>query len=227
MIKFKFHLFDLFFVGEPISELNTSVGKFLESNSPNISYNAINAIRLLQVASNGIDLEDIHFPITETATVQDVLNLYEKKLVRVVKMKNGLIDSIVSPTVKLVDLDSSQFEYRLDHYQRSSFNCTDPFFVCIRFVKNSPKIRLKIPMLVEINNRDSESVFHSRVVEAMGIGVQLFNQQRKFDIECDWVLHENGNRIFVKPQNSNKIPVVLINMNEPKKRSSYNFEYKS
>lgn len=211
---------------------------FLKQNPEAILYEEDDPkyIRMQRISSDGKEIDIVTIPITKTHTIGDILPIFNVQHHRVVQLKDGIIRSIILPETKLCDLDCNKFQYRLDAKQIHRFPGDDPFPVCIRFVKQSPKERLSIPLLIDIPNKSS--IYGLKLILFTILGMHDMNALNKFDLEIvgDWckrVPGENPNEVdilLIRPDDPTVIPVILLNMNvnqtRKKNRLSYSYDIK-
>lgn len=181
-------------------------------------------LSMQRISKTGREIEIVIVPINDTKTIGDVCSEYGN--CRVVQLKNGIIRSIVRPDVKLFNLVGDRFKYRIDTIDTFLENVVeknaDAFHVCIRFVKQSPEYRWKIPMLIKVRNGMSVLLLGNIVCKALATGEKDLNMAKNFEFESDCIRTcPNANvPVLVKPDNPETIPVILLNMGVAK---SYNY----
>lgn len=212
------------------------MSKFRKSNSLNIEYETEDDrhLELQRVSRKGLEVCKFFYPISNSTTIEEICEKSAASSSRILKMKDGAIFGIVAPEVKAIDLLTDEFEYRLDECGKIWDAKKDPFFICVRFVKNCPKERLNIPLLVEADHGDSLWGLGLRVIQQMG--ATDMNILNDLEFEGDCIVHDpNGSAtpaqssLIVKPKDPQTIPVILLNMNckdknRKKFRSSYAYD---
>lgn len=106
-----------------------------------------------QVDKNGISYGVRVFDIDATTTIGDICAMYDSKNTQVVKIKNGRILGVVASNTTVAALIDDGYSYRLDEYKSSDCHPgDDKFYVCVKFIGNSPAERKQTPLLIKIQN---------------------------------------------------------------------------
>lgn len=190
---------------------NTTVPAFLKSNGSNISFNATNKmeLRLQHIDAKGLRKNVLHFDIDEKTTVKDICKTH-KSAAKVVKMKDGVMHSIVPPETKAVDLVSKSFEYRLIEWTPSPMIPeNEQFWVCVRFVGEWPQGR-DHPILLAVKNGDSLNALDCRLKYQLRTKIEFGTDYNLIlpgeNMQTD--AEDTNQRIILKPDSPETILLV-------------------
>lgn len=206
------------FAGEEISAdlWDTTVREYLETRKCSITYDT-DELRLEHFDANGFEMSPCHFKVEKRTTIEEIckgvkLQSHHNQA-KIVRMKDGIIDSIVSPKTKAVTLMcDDKFEYRLVECKLDAISPDDEtFYICVQFAGKWPKQRH--PILINVTAGDS--------IATIGMKLCLTISENMERVEID-VLSSDitrrgvSNDILVKPKGST-IPVVIAKFNAVKK----------
>lgn len=201
----------------------------MDNNSLNIEYEEMDGthLRFQRTNGRGIITECVDLPVNESITIGDICGMCENTVL-FLRLKDGVIRSIVSPDTRAIDLVNDEFQYRIDQYLPALQIGLDLFFVCIRFVKDCPPQRLRTPLLVEVENGASRQTLSLRVCHALN---DYLNIRPNFDFilaeDCVERTADGKNVRLVKPNDPEIIPLIELNMNydnsKRKNRQSYSY----
>lgn len=224
--------------GNEITEdlLDISVSEFLENNAPKINYaeSDYSRMRMQRTDKHGKLIDWQYFDIDKSTTVQDLLNKESSNgKHRVLKVKDGIIHSIVAPEIRLITLIGDNFKYRLDQYEDDFclHNREETFYVCVSFVGKIPKDHDGVPILVEMAKYTSLRLLGIRVLKYLG-KVQIDREKVEnfqYTVNDDMIIPSPDGLMsdakLLQPEDPSIIPVVKLNMNEENKnkRHSYSF----
>lgn len=191
------------------------------NHSSKITYKTVdkNLFKLQCVSEAGKELNVHQFPINESTTISDIckMNCPNQIGQRIVRIKDGIIVSIMKADTKVIDLINDGFVYRLDQYMPGlMMEESDTFFVCTRFESRSENQKLN-PILVEVANGDTLNALAMRLTYILHLSMDKLNDI-KFDVNDDWIArpcgapNTNTGIILVKPQFSETIPVILVHL---------------
>lgn len=174
------------------------------------------------VNARGMQCGVISTAFNESTTIGDICAQYEPKWTRVLRMKDGLIRSIVPPNTKVVKLIEDGYGYRLDRPKSASH--PKEFHICVKFIGDSPADQLRTPLLINVRNGDTLNAISLKVLGIVGNTKDLMRAMEQFEFFID------GKPLpkyytFNQPNNTNFIQVVSLNMNQKKKNSCNFLQY--
>ena len=188
--------------------MNTTIAKFLATNSPKIAYKTLNKqeIRLQCIKPEGTENGMLTFAIDENTTVgqlceQNVSKGIQQKITKIV---NGNIVGIIAPETRAVDLTNDGHHYRINQFFPERDD--DPFFIGVSFMGNN---RIKrFPILVEVSNGKTLNQLNMDLLMILAMKLQNF----KFDVDPKWTYTpDNEHTILSAPSvGSNEIPLICI-----------------
>ncbi|XP_031626452.1 ubiquitin carboxyl-terminal hydrolase 7-like isoform X2 [Contarinia nasturtii] len=110
--------------------MNATVSEFLMENEAKIKYRIFgeHSITLPLVNIHGRKIDELQFTFDESTTVDELCHTHRVIKQRVVQIKDGYIIGIVSPDTKVIDLNCSHYEYRLDQYQRGLLISSESYY---------------------------------------------------------------------------------------------------
>lgn len=190
--------------------------EFLEKRKCNITYDT-DELRLEHFDANGYEISPCHFKVAKRTTIEEICNGVKLQShhnqAKIVRMKNGLIDSIVSPRTKAVDImRDDKFEYRLVECKLDAISPDDEtFYICVQFTGKWPKPRH--PILIKATAGDSVATIGLKLCLAISENVERVDiDVLSSDITRRGVLND----ILVKPKGST-IPVFIAKYSAVKK----------
>lgn len=213
-------MYDLFRIGDEIGNFDVTVSRFLRHNLPNIEYKVIDrsTFHMQNVNGSGIAGEVKSFAINESTTIGDICTENRGKFV--LRMKDGLIQGIVPYNTKAIELIADDYTYRFDRLQ--SLDHPDEFFICVKFIKDSPADRLQTPLLIKMRNGGRMKTLCLKVLSIVGCTTNLFEAINRFQFFIDGKVVADDH-VFIQPNDSNFIQILSLNMNQ--KKCSSNFSY--
>lgn len=213
--------------GVEVTDFDGTVSKYLKSHSATIEYKVIDRsmFDVLVVNNKGIACGVRSIPINRSTTVGDICINYGFTHAQVVKMKDDTIHGIVARDTKAIKLIDDGCAYRIDLYSTSILFPyeNDTFYVCVKFIGDSPSERQQTPLLVKFENGKTLDVIGLQIVNLLGItNVGAFSDFQ-YSIGGKFVKNDH---VLVKPKDPKTVPVVLLNMNQKKNRNP-KFSYKT
>lgn len=194
---------------------------YLQSYSANVEYKVVDrsTLQVLEVNSKGI-ANGVHtIPITKSTTVGEICDGYQSNHALMVQMKNGLIHAVVARDTKAAKLIDDGHSYRIDLYQISPYiSGNDTFYVCVKFVGNSPEERKQTPLLMKIKNAQSFNCIGMQIFSLLGMSNMQAIKGFQYSFADKFVQKE---QVLQKPDDPESIPVVLVNTNQVKPNNSY------
>lgn len=194
--------------------MKETISEFLANNSPTITYKMMTdadsrSIRLVCVSPSGIDLGIEHFRFTETTTVGQLCaeNRPKNMELRVTKIMDDNIISIVPPETMVVDIINDGFEYHINQYMHGILLDKDSFFVCVSFMKNKRKKRL--PIIIEILNGETLIALKFRLIQVLQLNITR-HTHFEFQVDPKWVCTRDDQHTLVAPLDRNEIPLIRV-----------------
>lgn len=195
---------------------NTTVREYLDTRKCNITYDT-DELRLEHFDANGFEMSPCQFKVAKRTTIEEICGKVKLQShhdqAKIVRMKNGIIDSIVSPKTKAVSLmREDKFEYRLVECKLDALGPDDEtFYICVQFKGKWPKQRH--PILIEVTAGESMATICMKLCFAISENMERV----EIDVlSSDITRRSVSNDILVKPKGST-IPVVSAKYNAVKK----------
>lgn len=174
------------------------------------------------INQNGINCDVRLFAYDESTTIHLICMEYEIGYAQVVKMKDGLIRGIVTPSTKVIELIDDGYSYRLDLYNGSiSGPNNDQINICVKFIGDSPAERKKTPLLVKIPNGNALYTIGYHLARLFNFNVRdVPNFEYSIDGKC-----VKKDYVPVKPKDPEVVLVVSLDTKQIQ-RSNPTYSYK-